>query len=80
MAVSGMVRLILHRGGQQAHCTYNFRALIGRGLAAAGLDTLGRKRAVTGFCALAAASMLYMGLATVVQGSSGGVLAAFTSA
>jgi len=57
----------------------NLGAVAGGMLAAAGLDTLGRKRTVTGFYALAAASMLYMGLATV-QGTSAGVLAAFTVA
>lgn len=57
----------------------NVGAAVGGLLAAGGLDGLGRKHTVMGFYALAAAAMLYMGMATV-NGTAAGVLAAFTLA
>lgn len=57
----------------------NLGAVAGGALAAALLDTAGRKRTVTFFYALAALSMLAMGAATL-HGKAGGVLAAFVIA
>jgi MFS family permease len=57
----------------------NVGAAVGGLIAAVALDKLGRKATVTGFYALAALSMIYMGEATL-GGSSTGVLFAFTVA